>query len=344
MALFVSFTCSIMESVLLSVPVSYLRVKVEDGMKSAIEFIKLKQNIDKPLAAILSLNTVAHTVGAAGVGAQATIVFGDAYFGIVSAILTLLILVFTEIIPKTIGANFSKELIGIAVKTIKIMVIITYPLVILSSFLTKVFSRKNAEKSISREEIASLAHIGQNEGVFAEKESKIIQNLIKMNTIKITQILTPRVVAVIANSDMTLKEFFNNKEYLRFSRIPIFSNDRDNIIGYIIRESVFEKLTEEKFDMKLRELKRDIIIFPESISLYSAWDELLRKKEHIAIVVDEYGGMAGVVTSEDIIETIFGFEIMDEKDNIEDMQKFALERWKNSSKQFLIHNQNIVDE
>ena len=327
-ALTVSFLCSIMEAVLLSSPISYLKVKEEAGKRGAIIMIKLKQNIDRPLSAILSLNTVAHTVGAAGVGAQATIVFGEEYFGLVSAILTILILVLTEIFPKTIGARYWRELAGVSAIIIRAMIFITYPLVIASSFITKIFSKKGAEHTTSREEISVLANIGEEEGVFGEKENKIIQNLIRLKSIKTYEVMTPRVVVSVADENMELDDFLKNKEYLRFSRIPIYSENDEHITGYVFRQTVFEKLAEDKIGLKLKDLKREIVFIPNSKPLLGVWELLLEKKEHIAVVVDEYGGMDGIVTMEDIIETLLGFEIVDEKDTITDMQQFARERWK----------------
>ncbi len=333
-ALITSFLCSIMEAVLLSTPLSYIKAKVEKGAKSAISFLSLKEDIDKPLSAILSLNTVAHTVGAAGVGAQATIVFGEAYFGIVSAVLTILILVLTEIIPKTLGANYNKELMGISAKIIKGMIILTYPLVVISAVLTRLLSRKSASLTVSREEISALANIGADEGIFGDKENKIIQNLIRLKSIKITEIMTPRIVVVVANENMTLQEFLKNKDFLHFSRIPIYEGNRDSITGYVFRELVFEKLAEDFFDLTLKDIKRDIVTFPASITLFNAWEEMLNKKEHIALIVDEYGGMDGIATLEDIIETLLGFEIVDEKDRVDDMQQYAMERWKTKQKKY----------
>lgn len=333
-ALFTSFLCSLMEAVLLSVPVSFLRSKVERGDAAARSMLGLKNDIDKPLSAILSLNTVAHTVGAAGVGAQATIVFGEASFGIVSAVLTILILVLTEIIPKTLGANYSRELVGSAAKIIRGMIALTYPLVWVSSFLTKLLSREKAELTTSREEISALASIGTQEGIFADKENKIIQNLIKLKGLKIKEVMTPRIVVVTANEDMTLQEFLRNKEFLHFSRIPIFQENKDNITGYVFRELVFEKLAEDHFDLRLKDIKRNIVTFPESKTLFEAWEELLQKKEHISLIVDEYGGMDGITTIEDIIETLLGFEIVDEKDQVDDMQKYAMKRWQERKKKY----------
>ncbi len=328
MALFVSFLCSIMEAVLLSTPQSFLIVKYEKGNAWAKTFLDLKSNIDKPLSAILSLNTVAHTVGAAGVGAQAIKVLGEASFGIVSAVLTILILVITEIIPKTIGANYWRKLTKVSSSIIKGMIFITYPLVILSAVITKVISKNKVEQTTSREEIAALANIGTDEGIFSKKEHKIIQNLLRLKNMKVTGIMTPRVVVAIASQELYLKDFLKNKDYLKYSRIPVYSENEDNITGYVIRQTVFEKLAEDQYDLKLKDIKREIVIFPDSIVLFALWEKLLEAKEHIAVIVDEYGGFDGIVTMEDIIETLLGLEIIDEKDTVSDMQKFARDRWK----------------
>ncbi len=327
LALFVSFLCSIMESVLLSTPQTFLIVKQDRGHKWAESFAKLKFNIDKPLAAILSLNTVAHTVGAAGVGAQAIKVFGEAYFGVVSAVLTILILVLTEIIPKTIGARYWRSLSRISYFTIKIMIIITYPLVVMSVIITKLFSKNSTGQTTSREEIAAMATIGTDEGLFSDKENKIIQNILRLKNVKVTEIMTPRVVVAAADENLTLQDFLQNKDYLKFSRIPVYAGNDENITGYVFRQKVFENLAEDKHTLKLKEIKRDIIVVPDTIVLFSLWEKLLLKKEHIALIVDEYGGLDGIVTMEDIIETLLGLEIVDEKDTITDMQKFARERW-----------------
>ncbi|MBN2485118.1 MAG: HlyC/CorC family transporter [Bacteroidales bacterium] len=339
LALFVSFLCSIMESVLLSTPQSFLIVKQERGALWARSFIGLKNTIDKPLSAILSLNTVAHTIGAAGVGAQAVKVFGEAYFGVVSAILTILILVLTEIIPKTIGARYWRKLAKASYLTIKVMIFITYPLVIMSAVIIRVFSKDPKEQTTSREEIAALASIGADEGLFSEKENKIIQNILRLKNVKVTEIMTPRVVVALADENLPLAEFLNNKNYLKFSRIPLYSGNDDNITGYVFRQTVFENLAEDKHHLKLRDIKREILVVPGSVVLFSLWEKLLEKKEHIALIVDEYGGLDGIVTMEDIIETLLGLEIVDEKDTVADMQKYARERWKTRQAKY-----NFIDQ
>lgn len=327
LALVVSFICSIMESVLLSTPQSFLLVKQDEKHEWAGKLIDLKVNIDKPLSAILSLNTVAHTIGAAGVGAQAVKVFGEVYFGLISAILTLMILVFTEIIPKTMGARYWRYLARITYYTIKVSIIITYPLVVMSSFISKIFSSDSDELTTSRKEIAALASIGTDEGLFTDKENKIIQNILKLKNVKVTEIMTPRVVVAIADENLPLQDFLKDKEYLKYSRIPVYTDNNENITGYVIRQQVLEKLAEDKHELTLKDVKREILVVPFSIVLFSLWEKLLEKKEHIALIVDEYGGFDGIVTMEDIIETLLGLEIVDEKDTITDMQEFARKRW-----------------
>lgn len=333
-ALFFSFLCSIMEAVLLSTPRTYLMAKQEEGKSWAITFVKLKENIDKPLSAILSLNTVAHTVGAAGVGAQATKVFGETYFGVVSAILTLLILVVTEIIPKTIGASQWKKLGNFTTKIIRIMIVITYPLVVLSAFITRLISNKESEQSTSREEISALTSIGKSEGIFTEEEQLIIQNFLQLKDVKVNEIMTPRVVVAMANENWDLKSFSLRKDYIMFSRIPIYAENEENITGYVFRREVFEKLAQGKNTLHLRDLKRDIVIVPDSVPIFSVWNILREKKEYIALVVDEYGGIDGIVTMEDVVETLLGLEIVDEKDTIADMRKYARERWKTRQEKY----------
>ena len=328
LALVVSFLCSILEAVLLSAPTPYLRTKTEGGSKIAAAMLGMKAQIDKPLAAILSLNTVAHTIGAAGVGAQATLVFGDAYFGLVSAILTLLILIFTEIIPKTIGARYWRRMIGFTFYTVRVMMVIAYPLVVLSTLITKLFAQQKVEKTISREELGLLAEIGNQEGVLGEQESHIIKNIISLRQLKVTDIMTPRVVVAAAEENLTMEEFAHDPIYKPFTRIPIFNDTIEQVTGYIFRQAVFEQLAIDQHNKPLSILKRKIMVIPDSIPVLSLWDQMVSKREHIMLVVDEYGGTAGIVTMEDVLETLLGLEIMDEKDAVQDMQQYARERFK----------------
>lgn len=343
LALSISFVCSVLEAVLLSTPTSFISMKESEGAKHVALFKKLKQDIDKPLSAILSLNTVAHTIGAAGVGSQSAIVFGDAYFGLTSAILTVLILVLSEIIPKTIGASYWRSLALASAPLIKAMIVICYPLVWMSELITKLIAPKQKEASVSREEVSAMINVGVEEGTFHSKENKIIQNLIRLEGIRTRDIMTPRIVVAIASEDMTLREFYKNKALLQYSRIPIYEDDnKENITGYVLRQTIFEHLAGDQFDMKLSDIKRNITITTDSRSITGLWEDLLSQKEHIALVIDEYGSFEGIVTMEDIIESILGLEILDEKDHIADMQQYARERWAHRKDKYKHLEANIV--
>lgn len=335
-ALAVSFLCSILEAVLLSTPMSYISMKEEEGNKTASLLKKYKTDIDGPVAAILSLNTIAHTVGAAGVGAEAGKVFGEEYFGVISAILTIIILVFSEIIPKTIGASNWRALALPSTKMIKILMVITYPLVKLSEYISKIFSR-NEQATVSREEVSAMVNVGVEEGVFQVQEKKIIQNFIMLDSVTAEEIMTPNLVVESVPETMTLKAFYSNKE-LSHSRIPVYKDNKDYITGYVLRATVLEKLAEDKFDVKLSEIMRPMLSFGEEESVSDIWEKMIENKEHISVITDDYGCMRGLVTMEDVIETMLGVEIVDEYDKTEDMQELARERWQKMRQQKVVKN------
>lgn len=332
LAVGVSFLCSILEAVLLSVTPSFIALKEQEGSKSGKLLVELKKDIDRPLSAILSLNTIAHTVGAAGVGAQAQVVFGNAYVSITSAILTFVILVFSEIIPKTLGANYWKELSGVAAQTIRLLIFITYPLVLLSKGITRWLSSSDNSQTLSREEFSVMADIGVEEGVFEEGESTIFKNLIRFSSLRASDIMTPRIVVVRFNEDTTIEEVLNRDKDLQFSRFPIFGKDEEDIMGYVLKNDLYQHLSQGKGGASLKEIKRDILILPEKMKLSVLFEKIIEKQEHIAAIVDEYGGFSGIVTMEDLVETLLGLEIVDEIDTIEDMQKLARLKWKERAK------------
>ena len=336
LALVVSFLCSILESVLLSTPSSFISMKEGEGAKNALRLKSLKEDIDKPLSAILSLNTIAHTVGASGVGSQTVKVFGDEYFGMASAVLTVLILVLTEIIPKTIGASYWRNLALPSVPVIRGLVFITYPIVWASKWITKLIAPKQKDNNtVSKEEISAMVDVGVEEGIFHSGENKIIQNLMKLEAVKARDIMTPRIVVSIVSEKLTMKEFYDTKSLLHYSRIPVYSEDnRDNITGYVLRKDIFQHLVDDKFDVKIKDLVREIVVSYENKPITSLWEDMISKKEHIALIIDEYGSFEGIVTMEDIVESTFGLEILDEKDKIVDMQKYALERWQKRKKNY----------
>ena len=325
-ALGISFLCSVLEAVLLSTPMSFITAKEQEGRKSASVLKDLKNNVDRPVGAILSLNTIAHTIGSAGVGAEVTRIWGNEWFGVASVVLTLLILIFSEIIPKTIGASYWRSLALPSAGTIKVLIYITYPFVILSELITKIFSSKDKDNAVtvSREEVSAMVDMGTDEGVFKESESRIIKSCLRLSNVKAKEIMTPKIVLEMADESMTLKEFYDANDW-RFSRIPVYNDDKDNVTGYVLKDIVLEELSEDQFDIKLSEMKRHILSFSEDESVFTIWEKMLGTREHISIIVDEFGGLRGVVTMEDVIETMTGVEIVDEQDTTTDMQELARE-------------------
>lgn len=327
LAIGISFVCSVMEAVMLSVSMSFIETKERDKAGSTKLLKKYKTNIDKPIAAILSLNTVAHTIGAAGVGAQATKLWGDEVFGITSAILTISILVLSEILPKVIGATYWKNIAIPSARVVQGMIVITYPLVFMSEIMTKLLFKKKPSTGTSREEISVMADMGQKEGILKEKENNIIQNLINLGQTDVKDAMTPRSVMVAADEDMTLNEFVKIKKFNSFTRIPIYKESLDDISGYILRPMVYENIIMGRGDMQLSKIKRDFIVVYNNLPLSTLWEKLLIKKEHIALVTDQYGGVDGIISMEDIIESILGLEIVDERDSFADMQQLARDKW-----------------
>ena len=324
-ALSLSFLCSVLEAVLLSTPMSYISMRENQGSKTATLMKQYKNTVDRPVGAILSLNTIAHTIGSAGVGAESIKIFGEQYFGLISAILTLLILVLSEIIPKTIGASYWRSLALPSTRIIRVLILITYPLVLLSELITKVFTPRGNQASMSREEVSAMVDVGTTEGIFRESESKLIKSCIALSGVKARQIMTPSIVVESACQDLTVKDF-QAKQSWSFSRIPVYAGDKDYITGYVLKDAVLKLLSEDQFHVKLSDLKRPILTFREEESVFQIWEKMLEKREHISVIIDEYGGLRGLVTMEDIIETMTGVEIVDEDDVAVDMQALAKEK------------------
>ena len=270
-----------------------------------------KTNVDRPVAAILTLNTVAHTIGAAGVGSESVKVFGEAYFGIISAILTLLILVFSEIIPKTIGASYWRALAMPSARIIRVLIFITYPLVWISELLTKCFSPKIQPLAVGREGVADIS------------ENRMLQNFLRISNVSAKEIMTPFVVVSSVARATTMRQFYADEALAPYSRVPVYDSRREFITGYVRRAAVLEKLSQDKFDETMDEIARPVLFFPETEKVSEIWQRMLEKKEHISVITDEYGCMRGIVTMEDVIESMLGVEIVDECDTTEDLQALA---------------------
>ncbi len=332
-ALFFSFLCSLLEAALLSITPSFIAAKANENKSYARSLKKFKEEIDLPLSAILTLNTFAHTIGAAGVGAQAQKVWGNEYLSITSAVLTLLILIFSEIIPKTIGASFWKKLAPFTARTLTVLIYSPlYPFIVLSKFITKILNKQKGSAILSRAEFQAMAEIGVQEGIFKKEESQILMNLMKFNNIVVKSIMTPRTVVVAASEDTTIKDFFEKHQKIRVSRIPIYGENIDNISGYVLKDDLMQNMIEKKWHRQLKTLSRNIMVVNEKMPIIRLFYKLIQQKEHITMVVGEYGEMSGIVTMEDVIETLLGTEIVDELDNIEDMQKQAMQIWERRAK------------
>lgn len=336
-----SFLCSILEAVLLCITPTFITIKKQEGKAYATTLENLKSDIDRPLIAILTVNTIAHTVGAILVGVQAETLdykvsfLGFNIVGIVSALMTILILVVSEIIPKTIGATYWKQLANFTSKALTLLI---FPLkwtgiLWLLKLTTKLIGGKKIHGSIlSREEFQTMTDIAEEEGVFKENESAIIKNLLTFKEVHAKDVMTPRTVMVTADSDTTIQTFFEEHPKLRFSRIPIYKETADSISGFILKDELLEAIINGKGNEKLITLQREILVTHRTLPIPELFEIFISKREHIALVVDEYGTTSGLVSMEDVIETLLGLEIMDESDNVADLQLLARKSWEARAK------------
>ncbi|MDD4755698.1 MAG: CNNM domain-containing protein [Prolixibacteraceae bacterium] len=342
LAISISFVCSLWEAVLLSTTPSFIsRMEAE---KPHIGHIlnKMKDDIDRPLSAILTLNTIAHTVGALGVGVQAGELFGQNYFyfigvqiayeSLIAGIMTLAILILSEIIPKTIGANYWKEMTPFTVRSLQVLLIVLSPFVWLSKWITWLVIKDKGRSVFSRADFAAMADAGLKSGALDREEKSIIQNLLRLENLKVRDIMTPRSVVMMADEEYTVNEIYKELKPMVFSRIPVFHNHPDNITGLILKDNILENLAQDRHQVKASEIKRDILFVEDNYSVAKLMDTLVLNREHMAMVADSFGSIVGLVTMEDLFETLLGLEIVDESDRVEDMQKLAVERWKKRSK------------
>ena len=332
MAITASFLCSLLEAVLLSITPTYARVKLQEGGRVGRQLEFFKSNIDQPLAAILTLNTIAHTVGAIGVGEQSAKIWADANpmitAVVVPTIMVLGILLLSEIIPKTLGANHWQKLVPFTVSTLRVIIFLLYPLVWFSQIITRKLKKDKSQSVFSRSEFLAMAEIGVTEGEVEQQDSEIIGNLLQMEKVRAKDIMTPRTVVRLASEEQTIKDFYKTAGELPFSRIPLFEgNVKEHISGYFLKAELLESLVEGKGDLTLNTIKRDITVVHDNFPISDLFNQFLEKREHIALVVDEYGGMAGIVTMEDVMETSLGMEITDESDSTVDMQALARKNW-----------------
>ena len=329
-----SALCSTLEATLLSTPLSFVTGLEDQGVKGGSRLKKLKQNPDRAISAILCLNTIANTVGASIVGSLVYEVYGDVLVGAFSTIFTFAILIFAEIIPKTIGTSYWRSLAIPASAIISMMIFISFPLVWILELLQKRISSKAHQVSVSREDISAMVSVATEEEVIETEEKKMIQNLLKLDEITAHEIMTPSTVVEMAEGQMTIREFYDSD--LTHSRILVYDEENDEyVIGYVLRQAVLEEMAEDKFSRTIREISRPILTFPENEPVGNIWEKFLEKKEHISVIIDEYGTFRGIVTMEDVIETMLGQEIVDETDEVVDMQEYAKEQWEKAQKDMI---------
>ena len=326
LALFLSFICSLLEAVLLSTPSSYASILKRENEKSGLILDEFKENINRPLAAILTLNTFAHTIGAAGVGAQVLKiaaeagVSGEVYVAIASGILTFLILVFSEIIPKTLGSTYWRGLVGSTVRFIQFLIWVTYPFVLLAEFISN-FGSDSA--SVTREEVIAMAEMGEDEGVLEEQETDLIENTLRLKDIKVNDVMTPRNVIFALNKDMTVGQVLEEHETLDFTRIPVFDTNLDNMIGMVNRYNIINRKAEDQFSTRMSEIIKDIPWVNENDSIDKVLELFIENRDHLCLVKDDFDTLTGLITLEDAVETLLGKEIVDEHDSVVDMRNLA---------------------
>lgn len=322
----VSFFCSVLESVILSVTGPYIEAAVEKQRRSGVLLKALKDKINDPISSILTLNTISNTAGAAIAGSLALQVFGDRWVALFSGVLTLIILVFAEIIPKTIGANYWKTLAPAAAWSLHVLVIVLKPIVVPVNLIAKLVARGKPGTTVTREEVLSAVRLGRLQGALNASEFELVDNLLRLKKTPIKDIKTPRTVVYSLAPDRTVGSAFMDIDVLHFSRIPLYDKEEGEMHGIVLRRDIILKVAQDQPDVVLKDLAMPPIFIPESLSVYELFDRLITRRAHMAIVLDEFGDYAGIATLEDAVEALLGREIVDESDRVVDMRKLARQR------------------
>ena len=332
LALGVSFICSLLEAIILSVTWSHIEILSKEDNRSGKRLKELKEDIDVPLSAILTLNTISHTIGAAGVGSEFN-KLGNEWFTVASIVLTILILVFSEIIPKTLGAIYWRKLAPSSAYLLDAMIWITWPIVVvLNSFSRRISEGNEDQKEMTREEMIAVAEMGENQGALEKQETQVIKNLLTMDKILAEDVMTPSTVMLTFHRNDEIGKILDEHSPIPFSRIPVREKNLDDIIGVVYRSQIMELYGEGKTDIPMENLISELSTVSPEDSIATLLDEFLKKREHIFLVVDEYGTTQGIITLEDAVETLLGAEIVDESDSVEDMRQLARELWEKRRK------------
>ena len=339
-----SFLCSVWEAVLLSITPSYINVEKQKGSQLGRDLESFKEDIDRPLSAILTLNTIAHTVGAIGVGAEAGKLFSSSEAlmkvgnfelhaeSIVATVMTLAILILSEIIPKTLGANNWRGWAPFTIRSIKSLITILWPLIWISQLITKRLKKDKEKAVLSRVDFLAMTQAGEDSGTLAENESAIIKNLLRFEKISVKSIMTPRTVAILEDEDATIQEFYDKYEPLRVSRIPVYQDSVDAITGLVLKDEILDNVIKGNGEWPLAKIKKPVTATHPETRLPELFYDLTKKRSHLAVVMDEFGALVGIVTMEDIFETLLGLEIVDELDDVTDLQELARKQWEERAK------------
>ena len=338
LALLFSFLCSVAEATLLSITPSYIAGLQQTNPKKAAQLRRLRvDKVDQSLAAILTVNTIAHTVGAIGAGSKATAVFGSAWFGVFSAVMTLLILFVSEIVPKTLGAVYWRQLASATGVFVSLLIKAMYPLVVVSEKLTQLISRGQKAHHFNREEFVAMASVGQEQGQINPRESKIIRNLFLLKSLDAGSVMTPSIVVSALQKDLRVDEALALPAGTRFSRLPIYGKDLDHVVGFVLREDLLVAQNQGQGGRPLTDFRRDIVAILSTTPLSRLMETLLEQRRHLALVVGEYGDTKGLVTLEDVVETLLGVEIVDEGDQVDDMRALARQLWEKRAERMGMH-------
>lgn len=341
LAIVLSFLCSLLEAALLSTPNSFIQTEAQTGKRAALLMKAHKEDIDAPITSILTLNTFAHTLGAAGAGAEAVGVFGSQWASVITVILTLMILIFSEIIPKTVGAVYWRQLFGFTAYTVKFFVVGLYPFVWAFNYLTRIITPEKNGPTITRRELEMMAQISATEGALDKNESRIVSNLFRLSSVKVWDIMTPRTVMLAFPRDLTVGEILDNgQRSMPYSRIPIYQDSSDNITGFVLRHDIFRAAANDDHHTPLYTFERPIHFVPETMTITRVLEEFVARQQHIFVVFDEYGGTAGIITMEDAMESLLGIEITDESDVVADLRQLAQQRYERQ--QALIQTAKVV--
>ncbi len=322
----ISFTCSILESIILSITEPYIQLLIDQNRKSGVLLKKLKERIDDPISAILTLNTISNTTGAAMAAAIALRLFGSQWMAVFSGLLTLAILIFSEIIPKTLGANYWKTIAPPAAFVLNGMVVILRPITIPVNFLARLLARQNQAIRVSKEEVINTIRMGYFQGVIESSEFEIVENLFQLKSITVNRIMTPRTVVLWLNPEQTTGSLLGDSRFLQFSRLPLYDPSENRVVGIVLRRDIMNRIAHDIMDQKLYTLAAKPEFVVETMSVYTLLDRLISRKMHLAVVLNEYGDYTGIVTMEDAVETLLGREIVDESDRVIDMRELAKQR------------------